>query len=47
MKDGGDAELNHQDESLSPEKMYARALDLDEVLPDPAQRRVIELLQAR
>ena len=47
MKVGGDAELNHQDESLSPEKMYARALDLDEVLPDPAQRRVIELLQAR
>ena len=47
MKVGGDAELIHQDESLSPEKMYARALDLDEVLPDPAQRRVIELLQAR
>ena len=27
--------------------MYARALDLDEVLPDPAQQQVIELLQAR
>ena len=47
MKDGGDAELNRHDESLSPAQMYARALDLDEVLPDPAQQQVIELLQAR
>ena len=47
MKDGGDAELNRHDESLSPAQMYARALDLDEVWPDPAQQQVIELLQAR
>ncbi|MEC8493158.1 MAG: cell division protein ZapE [Pseudomonadota bacterium] len=47
MKDGGDAELNRHDESLSPAQIYARALDLDEVLPDPAQQQVIELLQAR
>lgn len=47
MKDGGDAELNRHDESLSPAQMYALALDLDEVWPDPAQQQVIELLQAR
>ena len=47
MKDGGDAELNRQDEVLSPAQMYARALDSGEVLADPAQQRVIELLQTR
>ena len=47
MKDGGDAELNRQDEVLSPAQTYARALDSGEVLADPAQQRVIELLQTR
>lgn len=46
MKDGGDSDLDVLG-ALTPAQLYARALDSDEVLADPAQQRVVELLQAR
>jgi cell division protein ZapE len=33
--------------ALTPAQLYARALDADEVLADPAQQRVVDLLQVR
>ena len=46
MKNGRDLDQRALG-ALTPAQLYAHALDAEEVLADPAQQRVVDLLQVR